>query len=104
MCCTVNSASSLEISEFVVVADRSTLSQLSLSTTYVYDIKSGSCLVPWTTGKQDLEMFASTCNLPCVKAVWPSFSPEMLHIPPSVVVQLLPAHTKLIRRQMPGQM
>jgi len=26
------------------------------------------------------------------------------HIPPSVVVQLLPAHTELIRRQMPGQL
>jgi len=44
------------------------------------------------------------CNLPCVKAVWPSFSPEMLHIPPSVVDWLLPAHTELIRRQMPGQL
>jgi len=42
------------------------------------------------------------CNLPCVKAVWPSFSSEMLHIPPSVVVQLLPAYIELIRRQMPG--
>jgi len=44
------------------------------------------------------------CNLPYVEAVWPSFSPEMLHIPPSVVVQLLPAHTELIRRQMPGRL
>lgn len=44
------------------------------------------------------------CNLACVKAVWPSFNPEMLHIPPSVLVQLLPAHTELIRRQMPGRL
>ena len=66
MCCTVNSTPSLKISEFVVVAhaDRSTLSQLSLCTTYVYDIKSGSHLVPWTTGKQDLEMFTSTVTYP----------------------------------------
>jgi len=46
----------------------------------------------------------SCVNLPCVKAVWPSFSLEMLHIPPSVVVQLLPVHTELIRRQMPGRL
>jgi len=39
MCCTVKSTPSLDISEFVVVADRSTLSQLSLHTTCVYDIK-----------------------------------------------------------------
>ena len=44
------------------------------------------------------------CNLPCVKAVWPSFSPEMLHIPPNVIVQLLHAYTELIRRQMPGRL
>ena len=53
-----------KISEFVVVADRSTLSQLSLCTTYVYDINSGSRLVPWTTGKQDLETFTSTVTYP----------------------------------------
>ena len=44
------------------------------------------------------------CNLPCIRAVWPSFNPEMLVIPPSVVVQLLPAHTEFIRRQMPGRL
>ena len=42
------------------------------------------------------------CNLPCIRAVWPNFYPEMLDIPPSVVVQLLPAHTEFIRKQMPG--
>ena len=50
-----------------MVADRSTLSQLSLRTTYVYDIKSGSRLVPWTTGKQDLKMFTSTVTYPVSK-------------------------------------
>ena len=71
MYCTVNSTSSLEISEFVVVADRSTLSQFFLRTTYVYDIQSGSRLVPQTTGNGNAYFH---CNLPCVKAVWPSFS------------------------------
>jgi len=56
--------SSLEISEFVMVADRSTLSHLSLHTTYVYNIKSGSFLVPWTTSKQDCEIFTSTVTYP----------------------------------------
>ena len=52
------------ITELVVVANRSTLSQLSLRTTYVYRIKSGCRLVPWTTGKQDLETFTSTVTYP----------------------------------------
>ena len=53
MCCTVNSTHHWKISEFVVVADRSTLSQLSLCTTYVYGINSGSRLVPWTTSSNN---------------------------------------------------
>lgn len=44
------------------------------------------------------------CNIPCIRAVWPTFHPEMLDIPTSVLVQLMPAHTEYIRRQMPGRL
>jgi len=87
-----------------MVADRSTLSQLSLHTTYVYDIKSGFRLVPWTTDKQDFEMFTSNVTYPVrSKAVWPSYSPEMLHIPRSSALTCPGGHTELIRRQMQGR-
>ena len=44
------------------------------------------------------------CNIPCIRARWPQFSSSMLHIPPTMLVQMLPVHTQYLAEQMPGRL
>lgn len=40
------------------------------------------------------------CNVRCIKAVWPDFTPQQLDIPPSMIVQLMPVHTDFLRQHI----
>ena len=44
------------------------------------------------------------CNIPCIRARWPQFNSSMLHIPPTILVQLLPSHTQYLSEHMPGRL
>ena len=44
------------------------------------------------------------CNLACVVSRCPGFTPTMLVIPPTILVQLLPVHTTFIQMHMPGRL
>ena len=61
----------LEISEFVAIADRSTLNQPCLHTTYVCSTQCGSHLVQWMTIKTRFGNVYFHCNLPCCFATLP---------------------------------
>ena len=44
------------------------------------------------------------CNIPCTRARWPQFTSSMLHIPPTMLMQLLPTHTQYLSQHMPGRL
>jgi len=82
VCCTVNSTLSLEISEFVAVANRSTYSKPALPPHNLCERhKEWQSFGPMDNRQTRFGNVYFRCNLPSVKAVWPSFSSEMLHIP-----------------------
>ena len=44
------------------------------------------------------------CNMACILSRCPGFTPAMLVIPPTILVQLLPVHTTFLQTHMPGRL
>ena len=44
------------------------------------------------------------CNVACILSRCPGFTPSMLVIPPTMLVQLLPVHTTFLQVHMPGRL
>ena len=44
------------------------------------------------------------CNVACILSRCPGFTPAMLVIPPTILVQLLPVHTTFLQAHMPGRL